>query len=101
MPRPTKCRRVCYFPEVLEFSPKGAVSGEPIVLTVDELETINGGKGGISEGDRNDQNTYFRTAKLSDFFQEKKPQQKESRSEVRKINPDYYKQIPKQISLIK
>ena len=40
MPRPTKCRRVCYFPEVLEFSPTGAVSGEPIVLTVDELETI-------------------------------------------------------------
>ena len=40
MPRPTKCRRVCYFPEVLEFSPTGAVGGEPIVLTVDELETI-------------------------------------------------------------
>ena len=40
MPRPTKCRRVCYFPEVLEFSPTGAVSGEAIVLTVDELETI-------------------------------------------------------------
>ncbi|UKI47599.1 MAG: DUF134 domain-containing protein [Clostridiales bacterium] len=40
MSRPTKCRRVCYFPEVLEFSPTGAVSGEPIVLTIDELETI-------------------------------------------------------------
>ena len=40
MPRPTKCRRVCYFPEVLEFSPTGAVSGEPIVLTIDELETM-------------------------------------------------------------
>lgn len=40
MPRPTKCRRVCYFPEVLEFSPTGAVSGETIVLTIDELETI-------------------------------------------------------------
>ena len=40
MPRPTKCRRVCYFPEILEFSSTGAVSGEPIVLTVDELETI-------------------------------------------------------------
>ena len=40
MPRPTKCRRVCCFPEVLEFSPTGAVSGEAIVLTVDELETI-------------------------------------------------------------
>ena len=40
MPRPTKCRRVCYFPEVLEFSPTEAVGGEPIVLTVDEFETI-------------------------------------------------------------
>lgn len=60
-----------------------------------QLMAVNGGKGGIAEGDRNDQNTYFRTAKLSDFFQEKKPQQKESRSEVRKINPDYYKKIPK------
>lgn len=40
MPRPTKCRRVCYFPEVIEFSPTGEVSGEPIALTVDEFETI-------------------------------------------------------------
>lgn len=60
-----------------------------------QLMAVNGGKGGIAEGDRNDQNTYFRTAKLSDFAQENKPQQKESRSEVRKINPDYYKKIPK------
>lgn len=60
-----------------------------------QLMAVNGGKGGIAEGDRNDHNTYFRTAKLSDFVQEKKPQQKESRSEARKINPDYYKQIPK------
>lgn len=37
MPRPTKCRRVCYFPEVLEFFPPGAVSGEPIVLTIKAL----------------------------------------------------------------
>ena len=40
MPRPTKCRRVCYFPEILEFSPAGEVSGQPITLTVDEFETI-------------------------------------------------------------
>ena len=40
MPRPRKCRRVCYFPEVLEFSPTGAAIGELIVLTVDEFETI-------------------------------------------------------------
>ena len=40
MPRPTKCRRVCYFPEILEFSPAGEAHGEPITLTVDEFETI-------------------------------------------------------------
>lgn len=65
-----------------------------------QLMAVNGGKGVIAEGDRNDQNTYFRTAKLSDFAQEKKPQQKEIRSEVRKINPDYYKQIPKKARVI-
>ena len=40
MPRPTKCRRVCSFPETVEFSPKGEVNGEPIVLTVDEFEAL-------------------------------------------------------------
>ncbi len=52
MPRPTKCRRVCHFPENLEFVPsntngmepikpiKPIKSIEPIVLTVDEFETI-------------------------------------------------------------
>lgn len=40
MARPTKCRRVCHFPEILEFSPTGGSVGEPIVLTVDEFETI-------------------------------------------------------------
>lgn len=40
MARPTKCRRVCYFPEVLEFFPPGEGNGEPIVLTVDEFEAI-------------------------------------------------------------
>lgn len=65
-----------------------------------QLMAVNGGKGGIAEGNRNDQNTYFRTAKLSDFAQEKKSQQKESRSEVRKINPDYYKKIPKEDRVI-
>lgn len=60
-----------------------------------QLMSVNGGKGGIAEGDRNDQNTYFRTAKLSDFAQEKKQEHKETHSEVRKINPNYYKKIPK------
>lgn len=40
MPRPTKCRRVCSFPETVEFSPKGEITGKPVILTVDEFETI-------------------------------------------------------------
>ncbi len=40
MSRPTKRRRVCHVPEILEFSPMGEVVGEPIVLTLDEYETI-------------------------------------------------------------
>lgn len=41
MPRPTKCRRVCHFPQTLEFCPaQGAEGKEPVILTVDEYETI-------------------------------------------------------------
>ncbi len=40
MARPTKRRRVCHFPEVLEFAPKGETTDNTIVLTVDEFETI-------------------------------------------------------------
>lgn len=40
MSRPTKCRRVCHFPEVLEFTPTDEVAGEPVILTIDEFETI-------------------------------------------------------------
>lgn len=40
MSRPTKCRRVCYFPKILEFSPTGEAVGEPVILTIDEFETI-------------------------------------------------------------
>ena len=41
MPRPAKCRRVCHFPKVLRFQPVPDGAGEnPIVLTVDEYETI-------------------------------------------------------------
>ena len=40
MSRPRKCRRVCHFPEINEFSPIGEVSGEPVILTIDEFETI-------------------------------------------------------------
>lgn len=41
MPRPTKCRRVCHFPRVLEFLPSPTdAQRTPVLLTVDEYETI-------------------------------------------------------------
>ena len=41
MPRPVKCRKVCHFPNVLEFLPADDNKKlPPIVLTVDEYETI-------------------------------------------------------------
>ena len=41
MPRPVKCRKVCHFPNVLEFLPAdGTEKHTPIVLTVDEYENI-------------------------------------------------------------
>ena len=41
MPRPTKCRKVCHYPRTLEFQPaQGGRDREPVILTVDEYETI-------------------------------------------------------------
>ena len=41
MPRPKKNKKVCHFPNVLEFFPTGDYEKKtPIVLTVDEYETI-------------------------------------------------------------
>ena len=41
MPRPVKCRKVCHFPDVLEFFPvDDNKKTPPIILTVDEYETI-------------------------------------------------------------
>lgn len=40
MARPIKCRRVCHFPEILEFSPTDGAKGDPIILAIDEFETI-------------------------------------------------------------
>lgn len=40
MPRPTKCRRVCRYPETLAFLPQGGAGGEAVALTVDEFEAI-------------------------------------------------------------
>ena len=48
MPRPVKCRKVCHFPNVLEFLPAdNAEKKAPIVLTVDEYETIRQNNGCI------------------------------------------------------
>lgn len=41
MSRPTKCRRVCHFPQTLSFLPLDAAEEkEPVILTVDEYEAI-------------------------------------------------------------
>lgn len=41
MSRPKKCRKVCHFPKILEFLPaRTDVQQDPILLTVDEYETI-------------------------------------------------------------
>ncbi|MCD8145892.1 MAG: DUF134 domain-containing protein [Clostridiales bacterium] len=41
MSRPTKCRMICRFPQTLEFVPAAGGAGkEPVILTVDEYETI-------------------------------------------------------------
>ena len=39
MPRPRKFRKICHFPENLHFQPENP-QGEPVILTVDEYETI-------------------------------------------------------------
>ena len=41
MPRKMKCRKVCHYPQTLEFLPQNNnAEQEPIILTVDEYETI-------------------------------------------------------------
>lgn len=40
MPRPTKCRRVCRYPEALAFLPQDTEDRETVVLTVDEFEAV-------------------------------------------------------------
>lgn len=40
MVRPVKCRQICHFPEILEFIPKGEFNNNPIIITIDEYETI-------------------------------------------------------------
>lgn len=41
MARPTKCRKICHFPETLEFRPADdTVTGIPVIMTVDEFECI-------------------------------------------------------------
>lgn len=53
MPRPVKCRKVCLFPQILEFIPlqKDEESEEAIILSVDEYEVIRLiDKEGLSQG---------------------------------------------------
>ena len=41
MPRPTKCRKVCHFPQTLEFWPSQNAGDKPaVILAVDEYEVI-------------------------------------------------------------
>ena len=40
MPRPSKCRRVCAAPRCTRFEPQNADAAEPVVLQVDEFETL-------------------------------------------------------------
>ena len=41
MPRPVKCRKVCHFPNVLEFLPADDTEKKaPIILTVDEYLSL-------------------------------------------------------------
>lgn len=41
MPRPTKCRKVCHFPQTLQFSPLDTIlEQEPVILAVDEYEAV-------------------------------------------------------------
>ncbi len=40
MARPVKCRRVCHFPDVVEFAPTGEREAETVTLTLDEFEAI-------------------------------------------------------------
>ena len=40
MPRPTKCRKVCCMPLSKAFHPEAGECSQPVIMTVDEYETI-------------------------------------------------------------
>ena len=40
MPRPQRCRRICFEPEVCRFAPEGDVGGRAVELSLDEFEVI-------------------------------------------------------------
>ena len=40
MARPSKCRRVCCLPEIAEFRPADECTKQPVIMSVDEYETI-------------------------------------------------------------
>ena len=40
MTRPTRCRRICMEPAYDSFFPDGVLTGEEVIMTLDEYETI-------------------------------------------------------------
>ena len=40
MPRRQRCRCIGGYPDYWAFAPEGAAEGEPVVMTLDEFETI-------------------------------------------------------------
>lgn len=40
MSRPRKYRRICHFPVTLSFQPEGGEGGDPVILAVDEYESL-------------------------------------------------------------
>ena len=40
MARPTRCRRICMEPAYDSFFPDGFLTGEEVIMTLDEYETI-------------------------------------------------------------
>ena len=40
MTRPTRCRRICIEPAYDSFFPDGVLTGEEVIMTLDEYETI-------------------------------------------------------------
>ena len=71
-----------------------------------QIYAVNNGKGGIPEGERNSENTLFKTIKLENFVksepQKNSPEKpKTSHSKAKTVNPDYYKSLTLENRFIK